>query len=352
MRLDHPKHFGPVPGNGEYNPTQYTYYFRPVIINHSPIKRFRNWQVVEYPEIPINLKEVNIDLDYAKASADYLKYKVNLVLPNSINSPYELLYNSKQAIGSQGEVVNPLYRQRVFIDPSEFELGKKYDEAFFNEWVLKKYGKDWKIASKFQVYKCEVPMEVFYDIEKEGINWKNFYVEVNKEVPQRLQKYIKYEQMKNWKLVNEEFDFRFTGISKEVWKHRGNFQSFWLWFGALFSSPSDIGFNNLKLASWDHNIIINTVEFWIVKNPDKTDFTDYPEITKQLFKNNFILNPYTWKDFAAAIGEIDPFKFSIGLGEKLVIKGLFFPNIIGLNEKALILPEIKNLTQLHIKYIK
>ncbi|WP_036443601.1 hypothetical protein, partial [Metamycoplasma hyosynoviae] len=79
---------------------------------------------------------------------------------------------------------------------------------------------------------------------------------------------------------------------------------------------------------------------------------DYPEITKQLFKNNFILNPYTWKDFAAAIGEIDPFKFSIGLGEKLVIKGLFFPNIIGLNEKALILPEIKNLTQLHIKYIK
>jgi len=92
--------------------------------------------------LSINLKEVNIDLDYSKVTADYLKYKVNMILPEQINSPYQLLYGNKNPLDSQGNVINSKNVQRVFLDPSKFELEKQYEQGFLDKYIEDNYGKE------------------------------------------------------------------------------------------------------------------------------------------------------------------------------------------------------------------
>ena len=98
------KGYGSAGGNissGEEPNKKYLHYYRPVI-EDTVNKKYRNWQAIDYYDIPLNLKEVNIDLDYSKITADYLKYKVNLVLPEKAPSIYSFLFRNKNLINGKG----------------------------------------------------------------------------------------------------------------------------------------------------------------------------------------------------------------------------------------------------------
>ncbi|WP_444704925.1 hypothetical protein ACT1UH_02950 [Mycoplasma sp. 332] len=306
-------------------------------------KKYRNYQSVDYLDLPLNLKEVNIDLDYSKANPDYIKYKLNLIIPNKINSPYEFLFNNKPVLNSKGEEIKPKNRIRVFLDPSMFELNKKYSPEFFDKYIKDKYGSEWKIASKFKVYKAETSMNVMYTYH--GLTASNHYVNVNNYVPESFNRWINYRSLgdSSWKEVTENFNYEFKVRVKELWYHTGNWDvvAFWLSTDKITKS----------LPIYYHTVEVKTVSFWIEKDAE-TQIEEYPSSTKILFKNNFILNSTTWKDFANSLGEIESLKFEVMPGHKLIIKGLFLPQTIIINNKLFAIPKIKNQTQIHIKYIE
>ncbi|WP_406615675.1 hypothetical protein ACJA25_00490 [Mycoplasmopsis hyopharyngis] len=330
-----------------YDPEKYNFWYIPVI-DYSPAKKLKNTHAVYYPDLPINLKEVNIDLDYSKITTDFLRYKLNLILPNKVNSPYALLYGNKNSIDENGQIIKPQNKQKVFLDPSEFELNKKYDNDFLNNYVKNKYGNEWKVSSKPKVYKCIVPMDVPYWGQGSGIASEH-YISVNNNVPLNFQKWIQYDKQANWKQVNEEFKNEFKAVVKDLNWNRGNAQIAFAWISTFLISPSFA--ISTTLAHYYHEVEISTIEFWI-KKEETSIISDYPEITKQLFKNNFILDNSSWQDVSKSIGDIEPFKFTLKPFEKLIIKGLFLPKTIEINKVIFPIPYIKNLTQLHIKYIK
>ena len=342
--------YGSAGGNissGEEPEKKYLRYYRPVI-EDTVNKKYRNWQAIDYYDIPLNLKEVNIDLDYSKITADYLKYKVNLVLPEKAPSIYSFLFRNKNLINGKGETYKVEDKRKIILNPADFEINKKYDANYFNNYIKEKYGEEWSIVSKFQVCKCDVPMDVRYFGQGSGVI-KDHYVKPNNYVPSDFKKWIQYDKAKNWKVVNEEFQYEFKAYVKELWYHSGNAKVVFSWLSIFLAYPAAI--NSLVNANYYHTVQINTVEFWIQKNVE-TNFDDYPASTKLLFENNFILTPSTWKDFSYSLGEIEPFNFSIEPEEKLIIKGLFLPKFIEINDIGIMLPNIKNLTQLHIKHIK
>jgi len=337
-----------MPGGGWSTPEptkKYKEYYRASFSDSNLIK-FRNWQAIDYLDLPLNLKEVNIDLDYSKLTPDYLKYKLNLAVPNGLHSIYDFLFNGKNVINEKGKVYDLKKKKKIILDPRQFELNKTYDANFLNNYVKEKYGEKWYIASKLQVLKCEVPMDIPY-ARNDTFIATNYYVNVNEKVPAKHQKWIQYSKQGNWQPVNEVFDYKFTATVKELWYHTGNAQVVfgWLYFLSNPSLPA------MALAHYYHTVVLNTIEFWIQED-ETTNFDDYPYSTKLLFQNNFILTPSTWTDFVKAIGDVEPFNFEIKPNEKLIIKGLFIPRIIVINEKGFLLPNIKNLTQLHIKHIE
>ncbi|MDD7884012.1 hypothetical protein [Metamycoplasma hyosynoviae] len=335
----------PPSDTGEIVGKKYKYYYIPVIENTTN-KKYRNWQAIDYLDLPISLKEVNIDLDYSKITPDFLKYKLNLVVPNKNYLIYDFLFRDKNAINAAGKEFDPKQKKKIILNPSDFELNKVYDANYIKNYVKEKYGKEWYIVSDFKVLKCEVPMDIYYQAN-ESVNATNYYVNVNNFVPEYHKKWIQYDKQSNWKEVNEVFDFKFKALVKELWYHSGNSQVVFAWIATILI----FGLPFIALPHYYHTVIINTVEFWIQKD-EKTNFEQYPYSTKLLFENNFILTPSTWKNFASSLGEIEPFDFNINPGEKLIIKGLFLPRVIEINNAGFILPNIKNLTQLHIKHIE
>jgi hypothetical protein len=65
-----------------------------------------------------------------------------MILPEQINSPYQLLYRNKNPLDSQGNVINSKNVQRVFLDPSKFELEKQYEQGFLDKYIEDNYGKE------------------------------------------------------------------------------------------------------------------------------------------------------------------------------------------------------------------
>jgi hypothetical protein len=106
--------------------------------------QYKNTQTAFAPLVPNIIKEVNIDLDYAKNSIDYLKYKVFLKLPRKVASSYDFLYGSKGFINSDGTVSRLYTRKIIRFDllNNEIKTKTKFENSKLKSMIQKIYGSD------------------------------------------------------------------------------------------------------------------------------------------------------------------------------------------------------------------
>ncbi|UIU37729.1 hypothetical protein LLZ86_03010 [Metamycoplasma hominis] len=308
--------------------------------------QYKNTQTAFAPLVPNIIKEVNIDLDYAKNSIDYLKYKVFLKLPRKVATSFDFLYGCKGfVINPDGKVFRPYTRKIIRFDllNNGIKTKTKYKNSNLKSMIQKIYGSDWDIVREPTVLSATTTITIW-----DWLNWQP-YAEKLDDLDTKFRELIDWNSL-IWTETNEAFDgyFKMQVIKEEK----------------VYNAPDGVKKTSIERRHNDGTpggyrrnegypkwtIKINCIELWIEKQAD-ADWNEYPEPTRILYQNNFLLNNHTWKKFASSF-EFEDININCKVNEKIVIHGLFLPEFCEINNTPLFLPSIPNLGQITIKHIK
>lgn len=307
--------------------------------------QYKNTQTAFAPLVPNIIKEVNIDLDYAKNSIDYLRYKVFLKLPRKVASSYDFLYGSKGFINSDGTVSRLYTRKIIRFDllNNEIKTKTKFENSKLKSMIQKIYGSDWDIVREPTILSATTTITIW-----DWLNWQP-YAEKIDDLDTKFRELIDWNSL-IWTETKEKFDgyFRMQVIKEEK----------------VYNAPDGVKKTSIERRHNDGTpggyrrnegypkwtIKINCIELWIEKQAD-ANWDEYPEPTRILYQNNFLLNNRTWKKFASSF-EFEDIDINCKVNEKIVIHGLFLPEFCEINNTPLFLPSIPNLGQITIKHIK
>lgn len=343
-----------VPGAGvppsegkQYQDKQFFRILLKSVVQSEVNPQYKNTQTAFAPLVPNIIKEVNIDLDYAKNSIDYLKYKVFLKLPRKVATSYDFLYGCKGfVINPDGTVSRPYTRKIIRFDllNNDIKTKTKYENPDLEIKIQKIYGEDWKIVREPTVLSATTTIMLW-----DSAKWKERGKDLN-DLDNSFKELIDWNSL-IWTETNEAFDGYFKmqvidqemvncnppdGVKKSSIERRHN-----------DGTPGGYR-RNEGYPKW--TIKINCIELWIEKQAN-ANWNEYPEPTRILYQNNFLLNNHTWKKFASSF-EFEDIDINCKVNEKIVIHGLFLPEFCEINNTPLFLPSIPNLGQITIKHIK
>lgn len=308
--------------------------------------QYKNTSTGFAPLIPNIIKEVNIDLDYAKNSIDYLKYKVFLKLPIKAATSYDFLYGGKGFINSDGFVSQPYTRKIIRFDllNNGIKTHTKFENSTLEIMIKKIYGSDWKIVRESTVLSATTTI-ILWDPAKWLVRAKDL-----NDLDNSFKELIDWNSL-IWTETNEDFDgyFKMQVIDQEIVRQNPP--------DGVKKSSIERRHNDGTPGGYRRNegypkwtVKINCIELWIEKQAN-ANWDEYPEPTRILYQNNFLLNNHTWKKFASSF-EFEDIDINCKVNEKIVIHGLFLPEFCEINNTPLFLPSIPNLGQITIKHIK
>lgn len=308
--------------------------------------QYKNTSTGFAPLIPNIIKEVNIDLDYAKNSIDYLKYKVFLKLPIKAATSYDFLYGGKGFINSDGSVSQPYTRKIIRFDllNNGIKTHTKFENSTLEIMIKKIYGSDWKIVRESTVLSATTTI-ILWDPAKWLVRAKDL-----NDLDNSFKELIDWNSL-IWTETNEDFDgyFKMQVIDQEIVRQNPP--------DGVKKSSIERRHNDGTPGGYRRNegypkwtVKINCIELWIEKQAN-ANWDEYPEPTRILYQNNFLLNNHTWKKFASSF-EFEDIDINCKVNEKIVIHGLFLPEFCEINNTPLFLPSIPNLGQITIKHIK
>lgn len=308
--------------------------------------QYKNTSTGFAPLIPNIIKEVNIDLDYAKNSIDYLKYKVFLKLPIKAATSYDFLYGGKGFINSDGSVSQPYTRKIIRFDllNNGIKTHTKFENSTLEIMIKKIYGADWKIVRESTVLSATTTI-ILWDPAKWLVRAKDL-----NDLDNSFKELIDWNSL-IWTETNEDFDgyFKMQVIDQEIVRQNPP--------DGVKKSSIERRHNDGTPGGYRRNegypkwtVKINCIELWIEKQAN-ANWDEYPEPTRILYQNNFLLNNHTWKKFASSF-EFEDIDINCKVNEKIVIHGLFLPEFCEINNTPLFLPSIPNLGQITIKHIK
>lgn len=309
--------------------------------------QYKNTQTAFAPLVPNIIKEVNIDLDYAKNSIDYLKYKVFLKLPRKVATSYDFLYGCKGfVINPDGSVFRPYTRKIIRFDllNNDIKTKTKYENSDLEVKIQKIYGEDWKIVREPAVLSATTTIMLW-----DSAKWKERGKDLN-DLDNSFKELIDWNSL-IWTETNETFDgyFKMQVIDQEMVNCNPPDGVKKTYIERRHNDGTPGGYRrNEGFPKW--TVKINCIELWIEKQAN-ANWNEYPEPTRILYQNNFLLNNHTWKKFASSF-EFEDIDINCKVNEKIVIHGLFLPEFCEINETPLFLPSIPNLGQITIKHIK
>ncbi|MHC5521358.1 hypothetical protein [Metamycoplasma hominis] len=309
--------------------------------------QYKNTQTAFAPLVPNIIKEVNIDLDYAKNSIDYLKYKVFLKLPRKVATSYDFLYGCKGfAINPDGSVFRPYTRKIIRFDllNNDIKTKTKYENSDLEVKIQKIYGEDWKIVREPAVLSATTTIMLW-----DSAKWKERGKDLN-DLDNSFKELIDWNSL-IWTETNETFDgyFKMQVIDQEMVNCNPPDGVKKTYIERRHNDGTPGGYRrNEGFPKW--TVKINCIELWIEKQAN-ANWNEYPEPTRILYQNNFLLNNHTWKKFASSF-EFEDIDINCKVNEKIVIHGLFLPEFCEINNTPLFLPSIPNLGQITIKHIK
>ncbi|MHA3890529.1 hypothetical protein HDJGFE_03060 [Metamycoplasma hominis] len=309
--------------------------------------QYKNTQTAFAPLVPNIIKEVNIDLDYAKNSIDYLKYKVFLKLPRKVATSYDFLYGCKGfVINPDGSVFRPYTRKIIRFDllNNDIKTKTKYENSDLEVKIQKIYGEDWKIVREPAVLSATTTIMLW-----DSAKWKERGKDLN-DLDNSFKELIDWNSL-IWTETNETFDgyFKMQVIDQEMVNCNPPDGVKKTYIERRHNDGTPGGYRrNEGFPKW--TVKINCIELWIEKQAN-ANWNEYPEPTRILYQNNFLLNNHTWKKFASSF-EFEDIDINCKVNEKIVIHGLFLPEFCEINNTPLFLPSIPNLGQITIKHIK
>ena len=311
------------------------------------ITSFSNTQDLDYPIIPKELKEVNVNISAKETTLDDLKYRVNLILPKNVTDSYEFLYKTNPALSSGGSQ----YTQRKeFVLTSEAAIDKltiiKLNEIF------RKLYPEWTIDSReiyITVGETNFSRPMYTPTFSPADEGAQFYQEYNGIERFINFKYIPWDYVTwNAKSKRKLNDGENT-LPKLTWGETRSHSD--KWPKKHYAGPPNSMGSGRKFNSYAGGVECYKITFMASKEK-KDAIKDYPLWTQVLFKHNFIFTEENWIEFNNTIKDNDSLIYTIKANEKLIFKGMFFPKFINIGEENYRLPNIQNLTELIITQIE
>lgn len=291
-------------------------------------QQINDWQYVDYPNIPRELKELNVNVSPKEVTYEDLKYRVNFLLPQIAQDPYSF-FKDKDSLGTikriKIELSDALWKE------SSLTL-EKIRKRFF-EFYDKK---NWTIDSeKFRIAKVKIKGLIGYfeelgykkdgiitDLSKMDFRTKEVADETIEDFSSGMDfrpKIVKYTPIKSPK-----FPPRYEG-GNQAGRGRGAYNAFQV----------DIEAKAL---------IFYAIASWGEKS------AKYYEVFNFLKARNFILTEDDWQNMSPFFNSETIPEFNFSNKEKIVIKGLFLPKSIIINKNNEALAEVTNQTELIINY--